>query len=586
MAQTINYDPGTIEARSSWLVGLVEACNKITGVLDMQTGKIVDEIMPELFIADDDRYRIYQVGEGKKLWLTSPAPVIKKNGVEITEATDGFVIDYLGGSIVFDDNKRLTASDTITVTATQIIADSLVVDELKSKTAQYKGAFATADDLIAEIPTGNGGDYAVVIAENSFYLWNVDESQWVTSKSEITPQGETDESDWYYYGGRNTWQDLKARVLGAVLTDLDISEVEKIEATDTIIQAFGKLQAQINDGALDLQGEGEPTTETAAKVGRDYLDTTTGKKYHLVAIDVSTGTQQYVWEQYANESDLPQFDTEPTEESTNGITSGGVYTALQEAQTTADGKYMTAENPVGTGSFSMGRQADTVVGEYSFVVGYNNTAIRTASFAEGQSNRCQSNYGHVEGLSNIANGGACIHVEGQSNGGYAACSHVEGFNNTSHAKYGHAEGSSNTVSGQSTHAEGENNVISGYYGHIEGFHNITAKYAQHVQGRYNISDKDETSNFGEFAHIVGNGTSTSGRSNAHTLRWDGTAWFAGDVYVGSTSGTNRDEGSQKLVANGDKEIVLQSSTEGSTKKFKLTIDDSGTLNITEITETE
>jgi hypothetical protein len=37
------------------------------------------------------------------------------------------------------------------------------------------------------------------------------------------------------------------------------------------------------------------------------------------------------------------------------------------------------------------------------------------------------------------------------------------------------------------------------------------------------------------------------RSNAHTLDWDGNAWFAGDVYVGSTSGSNKDEGSKKLA---------------------------------------
>jgi hypothetical protein len=52
-----------------------------------------------------------------------------------------------------------------------------------------------------------------------------------------------------------------------------------------------------------------------------------------------------------------------------------------------------------------------------------------------------------------------------------------------------------------------------------------------------------------YSHIVGNGSSssTSGRSNAHTLDWEGNAWYSGDVYVGSTSGKNKDEGSEKLV---------------------------------------
>lgn len=40
---------------------------------------------------------------------------------------------------------------------------------------------------------------------------------------------------------------------------------------------------------------------------------------------------------------------------------------------------------------------------------------------------------------------------------------------------------------------------------------------------------------GNYAHIVGNGTSTT-RSNAHVLDWSGNAWFAGDVYVNGVPG--------------------------------------------------
>ena len=31
------------------------------------------------------------------------------------------------------------------------------------------------------------------------------------------------------------------------------------------------------------------------------------------------------------------------------------------------------------------------------------------------------------------------------------------------------------------------------------------------------------------------------------IDWNGNAWFAGDIYVGSTSGTDRDDGSKKLA---------------------------------------
>ena len=57
---------------------------------------------------------------------------------------------------------------------------------------------------------------------------------------------------------------------------------------------------------------------------------------------------------------------------------------------------------------------------------------------------------------------------------------------------------------------------------------------------------DQEYEYGTYAHIVGNGTSSE-LSNAYTLDWEGNAWFAGDVYVHSTSGTNKDDGSVRLV---------------------------------------
>lgn len=90
-----------------------------------------------------------------------------------------------------------------------------------------------------------------------------------------------------------------------------------------------------------------------------------------------------------------------------------------------------------------------------------------------------------------------------------------------------------------SHAEGAYTEVSGSYSHAEGYQIKASGHFQHVQGKYNIEDTTS-------AHIVGNG-SISVRSNAHTLDWNGNAWFAGDVYTGSTSGTNKDEGSKILA---------------------------------------
>ena len=104
------------------------------------------------------------------------------------------------------------------------------------------------------------------------------------------------------------------------------------------------------------------------------------------------------------------------------------------------------------------------------------------------------------------------------------------------------EGSNTTASSDSSHVEGSSTRAAGVYSHAEGWGTKASSRHQHVQGKYNVEDTATT-----YAHIVGNGVNDSTRSNAHTLDWSGNAWFAGDVYVSSTSGTNKDEGSQKLA---------------------------------------
>lgn len=525
MARTINYDPGTSEARSSWIVGLTEACNKLTGVLDMQTDTLVDEPLPELYISEDDRYRIYQVGTGKKLWLSDPVPVIKKNGVEITESADGFAIDNIGGSVAFEDNKRLTAGDILTVSATYIVDQSNTIndilsqiDDLADETERYKGSFSTVADLRSKYATGNAGDFAVITTENAFYTWNTADGGWAIVHSELTPQGTSEDSDWYYYGGRNTWQDIRAKVLGCVLTGLDTTTAAKVEATDSLLTAFGKLQAQINDGTLGIKGEGSPTTQTVGRIGQDYIDTAAGKKYHLVNIDVSTGTQKYIWEQYANISDLPNFDSTPTSGSENGVTSDGVYKALQEAQTTADGKYMATENPVGTGAFSMNRKANTTVGEHSATLGSNSTAVARNAIAMG-SNASISTASAINGIA-IGQQATVTQAGGIAIGNSASVTRADGM-----------------AIGLGAETEAATTSI----------------------GPYNFVDFDETP---DLVAAIGNGGSSK-RSDAFELDFDGNGWFAGDVYVGSTSGTHKDDGAKRLASiNEGVPVVTAESTDG------------------------
>ena len=157
-------------------------------------------------------------------------------------------------------------------------------------------------------------------------------------------------------------------------------------------------------------------------------------------------------------------------------------------------EYAPKNNPVFTGSISLGRKEGTTVGGNSFAVGDNVEA--------------SNDYSHAEGDSTKASG---------------YCSHAEGSMAISSGLYSHAEGNGTTASGSVSHAEGDSTKAIGICSHVEGDTTIASGDYQHVQGKYNIED---TAN--KYAHIVGNGDDKK-RSNAHTLDWQGNAWYAGEV---------------------------------------------------------
>ena len=157
------------------------------------------------------------------------------------------------------------------------------------------------------------------------------------------------------------------------------------------------------------------------------------------------------------------------------------------------------------------------------------------------------------------------HAEGARTTASGDSSHAEGSDTIASSNYSHAEGSGTIAFNIASHAEGANTIASGFASHAEGGDTIASSNYQHAQGKYNIEDTNN-----KYAHIVGNGTFEE-RSNAHTLDWDGNAWYQGDVYVGSTSGTNQDEGSKKLATE---EYV---DNKYSVETWTFTLDDGSTV---------
>ena len=149
-------------------------------------------------------------------------------------------------------------------------------------------------------------------------------------------------------------------------------------------------------------------------------------------------------------------------------------------------------------------------------------------------------------LRNVASGNSS-HAEGYDTTASGNSSHAEGWLTEASGGSSHAEGYDTVASGDYSHAEGQEVFSIGKRSHAEGLGTHARGENQHVQGRFNLVST-------KFAHIVGNGTSDVARSNAHTLDWDGNAWFAGAV-----EGTG----------------IILTSPNGT--RFKITVDDSGNL---------
>lgn len=149
-------------------------------------------------------------------------------------------------------------------------------------------------------------------------------------------------------------------------------------------------------------------------------------------------------------------------------------------------------------------------------------------------------------------------AEGQDTEASGSRSHAEGGATLASGDWSHAEGFGTAASGAYSHAEGQDTTASGKISHAEGLYTIAASQYQHVQGKNNIKDSKSV-----YAHIIGGGKSPTNRKNIHTVDWSGNAWYEGTV-----------EG---------KALILASSTTGSTKRFKVTVDDTGVLTATEVT---
>ena len=279
MAKMPIFDPRDSEVLSPLMAGFSEGLGVLSSILDLNTKQIKGVTLEKLPWINSEGHTVigvlYQAPANNKLWLTTPYPVIRKNGAIITESADHFSIDPIGGGLFFEEQYALLDSDVVTVDATVVTAESATIynilqdiSDLKTKAAHDKGYFANPTSLKESVPTGADGDYAIVGTTDTIWTWDSDTQAWVdshkaTDLSNYYTKGETDNllsqkepnisakgsdtaSDNFYYGGRKQWIDLLYKVRNTVLTGLTTDTNSSVLATDTLLAAIGKLQSQIS----------------------------------------------------------------------------------------------------------------------------------------------------------------------------------------------------------------------------------------------------------------------------------------------------------------------------------------------------
>lgn len=371
---------------------------------------------------------------------------------------------------------------------------------------------------------------------------------------------------WYYWDGTN-WVDGGV-YSGNALPDYTSSDAGKV--------------LSINSSGSDLEWKNLIDT-TLSQSGKAADASVTGDEVNLnrqIISNLLTASVQIV---EINESDLLDENDEPfTDDSklyvwrgeTGTYTNGHVYYYNGSAWTdigvysregsnvTQSGKQSHAEGirTTASGSNAHAEGAGTTAsGSNTHAEGYYTTSSGQNAHAEGRRTLASGNYSHAEGDFALYNSnrvlteasGNASHAEGAGNKATGENSHAEGLltnasGDDSHAEgfvtlasgnFSHAEGSSTIAEGHHSHAEGANAYAKGEASHAEGLstyaegdyssaggESTTAKRkSQTVIGRFNANDTQgaNSSAYGKYAFIIGNGTDEQHLSNALAVDWEG-----------------------------------------------------------------
>lgn len=338
----------------------------------------------------------------------------------------------------------------------------------------------------------------------------------------------------------------------------DLSEYAKKSEIPTKVSAFendaGYLtqHQDLSGYALKTEIPTVPTNVSAFNNDAGYLTEHQSLENYALKTELPT---EYVKSASVQGNKLTLTNKDNTTvdfEPSGGGSGGGTSYIFTDGLTETDGvvsldlfskRLKPYNNSVGIGSF---KQANNPTFNNT---GYNNLVVGASegNYSTYPMFQCDGSdgsilFGRVKAYN--ANIGAKIYVQTSDNGGSLAGGLVNCYKNTGGIDL---KGEGSVVIGRATDATlgcyGEGNIVIGCADKnsnmIAGDSVISANscqafgsgvqvfgYNSMVQGKHNILDRKSPNTY---AHIVGNGTSDTSRSNAYTLDWQGNGTFAGTV---------------------------------------------------------
>jgi hypothetical protein len=213
----------------------------------------------------------------------------------------------------------------------------------------------------------------------------------------------------------------------------------------------------------------------------------------------------------------------------------------------AFGKGSFAFGSVGVDSTKVNPTGQTTsIGEYAFAMGFGSKAIGNGSFAIGVINSSEGGFSLATGYGTVSKGPFSTTMGGgtltETGGWFSTAAGIftkagawasTAFGDKSYAS-GHtsfATGFTTVASGQLSATFGDQSKASGYASFAMGYNTTAQSFASLVLGRYNLISGTPTLWYSnEPALVIGNGTSTTARSNAMTVYKNGNADFGGNGY--------------------------------------------------------